>query len=85
MPQRRGQLRADGPGLVLSRGARGDCVRFAPGRALDPEAYPSGGAGMVGTARDFLVFLEMLRTGGAPILSLGTPLELAVFPIEAAS
>jgi CubicO group peptidase (beta-lactamase class C family) len=59
--------------IVLFNGAE---VRFAPGRALDPEAYPSGGAGMVGSARDFLVFLEMLRTGGAPILSLATIAEM---------
>ncbi|MBV8214114.1 MAG: beta-lactamase family protein [Verrucomicrobia bacterium] len=43
-------------------------VSFAPGRALDPASYPSGGAGMVGTAGDFVKFLETLRTGGAPIL-----------------
>lgn len=35
---------------------------FAPSRALDPQSYPSGGAGMVGTAEDFSVFLEALRT-----------------------
>jgi CubicO group peptidase (beta-lactamase class C family) len=43
-------------------------IRFAPSRAFDPSSYASGGAGMVGTASDFLVFLEMLRTGRAPIL-----------------
>lgn len=46
----------------------GNAVRFAPGRALDPGAYPSGGAGMVGTADDVLRFLEAIRTGGGPIL-----------------
>ncbi len=46
----------------------GNAVRFAPGRALDPTAYPSGGAGMVGTAGDVLRFLEAIRTGGGPIL-----------------
>src|SRR5262249_24068465 len=35
---------------------------FAPSRALDPRSYPSGGAGMVGNAEDFHVFLEALRT-----------------------
>lgn len=35
---------------------------FAPSRALDPGSYPSGGAGLVGTAGDFLRFLEALRT-----------------------
>lgn len=37
-------------------------VIFAPSRALRPESYPSGGAGMVGTAGDFLSFLEAIRT-----------------------
>lgn len=37
---------------------------FAPSRALDPASYPSGGAGMVGTAEDFHAFLEALRTRG---------------------
>src|SRR3954466_6892695 len=31
-------------------------------------SFPSGGGGMVGTAPDFLAFLEALRTGGAPLL-----------------
>lgn len=41
---------------------------FAPSRILDPASYPSGGAGMAGTAGDVLRFLEAIRTGGAPIL-----------------
>lgn len=43
-------------------------IRFAPERALDSGAYPSGGAGMVGSADDFLRLLEALRQGGAPLL-----------------
>ncbi len=39
-------------------------VEFAPSRALDAAAYPSGGAGMVGCAQDVLALLEALRTGG---------------------
>lgn len=46
----------------------GNAVRFAPSRALDATAWPSGGAGMVGTAGDMLRFLEAIRQGGAPIL-----------------
>ncbi|RAV10934.1 serine hydrolase domain-containing protein [Paenibacillus contaminans] len=42
--------------------------RLAPGRALDRTAYPSGGAGMVGSAGDFMRLLETLRKGGAPLL-----------------
>ncbi len=44
-------------------------IRFAPSRILDPGSYPSGGCGMAGTADDFAKFLEVLRTGGSPILS----------------
>jgi CubicO group peptidase (beta-lactamase class C family) len=47
-------------------------VRFAPSRIFDPTSYPSGGAGMAGSALDILRFLEALRQGGAPILSRGT-------------
>ncbi|ANY66228.1 serine hydrolase [Paenibacillus sp. BIHB 4019] len=42
--------------------------RLAPGRAFDSTAYPSGGAGMVGSAGDFMQLLETLRKGGAPLL-----------------
>ncbi|GLS20890.1 hypothetical protein GCM10007874_39070 [Labrys miyagiensis] len=42
---------------------------FCPPRAFDPTSFPSGGGGMVGTARDFLTFIEAVRRGGAPILS----------------
>ena len=43
-------------------------IRYSPRRALNPHAFASGGTGMVGTAEDFLHFLETLRKGGAPIL-----------------
>src|SRR5690606_31759139 len=36
-------------------------------RATNPDAYPSGGGGMSGTAIDYLRFLEAIRTGGLPI------------------
>ncbi|WP_322022231.1 serine hydrolase domain-containing protein [Burkholderia sp. BCC1977] len=38
-------------------------IRFAPARAFDAAAWPSGGAGMVGTARDCMMLLDTLRTG----------------------
>lgn len=44
-------------------------VGVSPARALDPAAWPAGGAGMTGTARDYLRFLEAIRQGGEPILS----------------
>ena len=56
--------------MEVSLGAT--AVRFAPSRATDATAFPSGGAGMVGTAGDVLTFLETLRTGGAPILEPAT-------------
>jgi CubicO group peptidase (beta-lactamase class C family) len=49
---------------------------FSPARAFDQRSFQSGGGGMVGTAGDFLTFLEALRTGGAPILTTET-VELA--------
>ncbi|WP_336780361.1 serine hydrolase domain-containing protein [Paenibacillus illinoisensis] len=42
--------------------------RLAPERVLDPSAYYSGGAGMVGSAGDFLLLLETLRQGGGSLL-----------------
>lgn len=43
-------------------------IPFTPDRIFDPASFPSGGAGMAGTAADLLTFLEVIRTGGAPIL-----------------
>ena len=43
-------------------------IRFSPLRALDKNAYFSGGAGMVGTAGDYLRFLEAVRTGEPALL-----------------
>jgi CubicO group peptidase (beta-lactamase class C family) len=62
---------AMGARYVMPRQAPGGIseIVFVPDRVLDPGSYPSGGAGMVGTADEFLSFLEALRTGGGPILS----------------
>ncbi|MCY1205999.1 Esterase EstB [compost metagenome] len=63
--------RMDGPVVATSfEGAVG--IRFDPARAFDASAWPSGGAGMVGSADDFLRLLETLRTGGAPLLGAAT-------------
>lgn len=43
-------------------------IHYAPCRVANLEAYPSGGTGMVGTAHDYIKFLETIRKGGAPIL-----------------
>ena len=42
------------------------------GQWSTPPAFPSGGAGLVSTAGDFLAFAEMLLRGGSPILSRPT-------------
>jgi CubicO group peptidase (beta-lactamase class C family) len=47
-------------------------IRFSPSRVFDPASFPSGGAGMVGSAGDLLTFLETIRSGGGPILSADT-------------
>jgi CubicO group peptidase (beta-lactamase class C family) len=41
---------------------------YAPSRAFDEASFESGGAGMVGTAGDYLKFLETIRMGGGAIL-----------------
>jgi CubicO group peptidase (beta-lactamase class C family) len=42
----------------------GQPVAFSPVQLFDPKAFPSGGAGMAGTAVDVLKFLETVRAGG---------------------
>jgi len=42
---------------------RGDTVRFSPSRIFSHMAFQSGGAGMVGTPDDLIVFFEAMRTG----------------------
>jgi CubicO group peptidase (beta-lactamase class C family) len=44
-------------------------IDFEPARALDSQAFPSGGAGMVGTADDVLELLDTLRDGGGGLLT----------------
>lgn len=52
-------------------------IRFAPVRAFDAQAWPSGGAGMVSSARDCLALLEALRTGRDGWLEAGWIDEMA--------
>jgi CubicO group peptidase (beta-lactamase class C family) len=47
-------------------------IHFQPSRATDPNAYPSGGAGMSGTAGDYTLFLEAIRLDGGNILKPDT-------------
>ena len=55
---------------------RDGVLHFAPNRLDNPASYSSGGAGMAGTAHDFLKFLETIRRGGAPILKSQTVAEM---------
>ncbi|MBB6559063.1 CubicO group peptidase (beta-lactamase class C family) [Acidovorax soli] len=43
-------------------------IPYSPARVFDAQAFPSGGAGMAGTAGDFLRLLETLRQGGGALL-----------------
>ncbi|QEL26191.1 beta-lactamase family protein [Bosea sp. F3-2] len=47
-----------------------------PSRAFDPEAFPSGGAGMIGRADETLRLLEALRKGGEPLLPTALVCEM---------
>lgn len=73
----------DGETKALRMNAKRDLLPLgtgaaaSPARALDPDAYPSGGGGMSGTAEDYLRFLEAIRTGGAPILNAQSASALA--------
>ncbi|MGV8268434.1 serine hydrolase, partial [Pseudomonas aeruginosa] len=52
------------------------CLRFEQRRGLEPSAYASGRAGMIGSAGDVLRLLEVLRQGGAPLLTPGLVEEM---------
>ncbi|MBE9916499.1 beta-lactamase family protein [Paenibacillus donghaensis] len=60
------RLRDDFDTIPFVEGTAG--FRLSPARALDDRAYQSGGAGMVGSAGDFMQLLETLRKGGSPLL-----------------
>ncbi|WDZ79637.1 serine hydrolase (plasmid) [Ensifer adhaerens] len=59
----------------------GNPVRFSPGRIFNPRAFPSGGAGMAGTAGDVIRLLDSLRTGHSPVLD--APSTRSMFDIQA--
>jgi CubicO group peptidase (beta-lactamase class C family) len=44
-------------------------IRFSPSRVFDTHSFPSGGAGMVGSAPDFMHFLQTVVNGGGAILT----------------
>jgi CubicO group peptidase (beta-lactamase class C family) len=44
-------------------------MHFAPGRVFDEKSFPSGGAGLVGTADDYIKLLEAIRTDNEKLLN----------------
>lgn len=54
----------------------GSKISFAPNRFADLNSYPSGGAGMLGTAPEFMRFLQALANNGQPILMDATVKEM---------
>ncbi len=54
----------DGTELTLGDGQ----VSYTPSKSLQPLANPSGGAGMIGSAPDFIKFLECIRRDGKGLL-----------------
>lgn len=63
-------IRMSDPQHVPFRNLTG--VTYSPSRIFDPTSFPSGGAGMVGTAKDFVRFLEAIRQSGGNILKPAT-------------
>lgn len=57
---------AEGETVSPFEGAVG--ITYSPSRIFDAKAFPSGGAGMAGTAIDFINLLETLRQGGGALL-----------------
>ena len=57
---------AEGETISPFEGAVG--IAYSPARIFDARAFPSGGAGLAGTAGDFLRLLEALRQGGGALL-----------------
>ncbi|MBA0166774.1 serine hydrolase domain-containing protein [Pectobacterium sp. CFBP8739] len=57
---------AEGETVSPFEGAIG--IEYSPARIFDSQAFPSGGAGMAGTARDLLRLLEALRKGEGVLL-----------------
>lgn len=55
---------------------------FSPERAFDPNEYPSGGVGLVGTGADLLRLVEAIRTNHCPTISEALMKEMSanLFP-----
>jgi len=59
-------IRMSDPYLVKS--GKTTRYRYAPSRVFDRKSFPSAGAGLIGTASDYVTYLETIRKGGSPIL-----------------
>ena len=66
---------AEGETVTPFEGSIG--IAFSPSRIFDAQAFASGGAGMAGTAGDFLRLLEALRQGGNTLLPDALVAEMA--------
>lgn len=62
------RMREDVPVL----GSEGGEIWMSPERIHDAGQFPSGGAGMVGDAREFMTLLEAVRTDGGGVVSAET-------------
>lgn len=51
-------------------------IRMDPARAFDADAFPSGGAGMIGTVHDVATLLETLRLGGGTLMPASLAAEM---------
>jgi CubicO group peptidase (beta-lactamase class C family) len=63
----------------------GEFFIYSPGRALDPAAWPSGGAGLVSSAEDVSSLLEVIRKKGDGLISKEVMDEFykdAIAPLE---
>ena len=76
-----GQSDQVGRPVAMTAGARTGwgplTLTFDPDRWRHPDSFPSGGAGMLGCASDVLSVLELIRRGGAPLLTPGSIAEMA--------
>lgn len=69
-------VRMEDPHIVPFGGLAG--ISYSPSRVFDPQSFPSGGAGMNGTADDVARFLEAMRTGGGGVLKPSTAASMLI-------
>ena len=57
-------------------------IVYSTSRAFDSKAFPSAGAGMIGSAPDVLRMLEAMRKGGTPVLEESTAAAMFRHQVE---